>query len=301
MAILETNRGCPYGCTFCDWGSATQSRIRKFDLDRVFAELEWCATHKVHQVFLADANFGIFERDVEIAEKVAELKLEHGYPRAAVHQLRQEHHQAREEDRRVTGRRRDPHPRPALAAVDGHRDAEDGAPVEHQGREVRRSRSRVPRLPAPALRRPHARAPRGHPGVVRGRPPRLHRPRGDREDLSDRAPRQQPDERAGLPRRAPHPDGGPARRAREDRPLARRGGEALARDLHLELHEGRLRRDAPPAARVPHQRELRRAPTGLAVRAPGGGPHRGRPVRAAAPRCRGPGPTAGRSSTSPSG
>ena len=47
MAILETNRGCPYGCTFCDWGSATLSRIRKFDLDRVFAELEWCAQHEV--------------------------------------------------------------------------------------------------------------------------------------------------------------------------------------------------------------------------------------------------------------
>ncbi len=43
--ILETNRGCPYGCTFCDWGSATLSRIRQFDLDRVFAELDWCAEH----------------------------------------------------------------------------------------------------------------------------------------------------------------------------------------------------------------------------------------------------------------
>jgi hypothetical protein len=81
MAIVETNRGCPYGCTFCDWGSATQSRIRKFDMERVFAELEWCATHDVQQIFLADANFGIFERDVEIAEKVAELKREHGFPR----------------------------------------------------------------------------------------------------------------------------------------------------------------------------------------------------------------------------
>src|SRR5262249_22621334 len=29
---LETNRGCPYGCTFCDWGSATLSRVRKFDM-----------------------------------------------------------------------------------------------------------------------------------------------------------------------------------------------------------------------------------------------------------------------------
>jgi hypothetical protein len=80
MAILETNRGCPYGCTFCDWGSATLSRIRKFDLARVFAELEWCAQRRIPRIFLADANFGIMERDVEIAEKVAELKATYGYP-----------------------------------------------------------------------------------------------------------------------------------------------------------------------------------------------------------------------------
>jgi hypothetical protein len=79
-AIIETNRGCPYGCTFCDWGSATLSRIRKFSLDRVFAELKWCAQRQVPRVICADANFGIFERDVEIAEKFAELKRTYGYP-----------------------------------------------------------------------------------------------------------------------------------------------------------------------------------------------------------------------------
>src|SRR5690606_32270922 len=78
---IETNRGCPYGCTFCDWGSATLSRVRKFDLDRVFAELEWCARNKVQTVGIADANFGIFERDVEIAERIAELKATYGYPK----------------------------------------------------------------------------------------------------------------------------------------------------------------------------------------------------------------------------
>jgi radical SAM superfamily enzyme YgiQ (UPF0313 family) len=78
---IETNRGCPYGCTFCDWGSATLSRIRKFDLERVFAELEWCAQHKVKMLFCADSNFGLFERDVEIARKVAHLRQEFGYPK----------------------------------------------------------------------------------------------------------------------------------------------------------------------------------------------------------------------------
>jgi hypothetical protein len=80
LGIIESNRGCPYSCTFCDWGSAIASRIRQFSLDRVFAELEWCARHQVAGVMCADANFGIFERDVLIAEKVAALKREYGYP-----------------------------------------------------------------------------------------------------------------------------------------------------------------------------------------------------------------------------
>lgn len=80
-AVLESNRGCPYGCTFCDWGSATLSRIRQFSLDRVFDELEWCSRHGVQTVGVADANFGILERDVAIAEKVAELKRRYGVPR----------------------------------------------------------------------------------------------------------------------------------------------------------------------------------------------------------------------------
>jgi hypothetical protein len=79
--IIETNRGCPYGCTFCDWGSATLSRVRKFDMDRLFAELEWSAKVNLETVGIADANFGIFERDVEIAQKIADLKAEHGFPR----------------------------------------------------------------------------------------------------------------------------------------------------------------------------------------------------------------------------
>jgi len=79
--IIETNRGCPYGCTYCDWGSATLSRIRKFDLDRVFEDLEWAARNKVEVIWNADANFGVFARDVEIARKVVELKREYGYPR----------------------------------------------------------------------------------------------------------------------------------------------------------------------------------------------------------------------------
>jgi hypothetical protein len=81
LAIIETNRGCPYGCTFCDWGSATNSRIRKFDLERVLAEFTWCAEHAVPKLFIADANFGIFARDVDIARHVVDLKARYGFPK----------------------------------------------------------------------------------------------------------------------------------------------------------------------------------------------------------------------------
>jgi putative methyltransferase len=67
--VLETNRGCPFQCTFCDWGSNIYSKVRKFNLIKVEQELLWAEKNKVAYIFLADANFGIFkDRDIEIAK-----------------------------------------------------------------------------------------------------------------------------------------------------------------------------------------------------------------------------------------
>jgi len=66
---LETNRGCPYSCTFCDWGSLTYSKVKKFDLEKIRAEIEWTRGKPISYIYLADANFGIFkDRDIEIAK-----------------------------------------------------------------------------------------------------------------------------------------------------------------------------------------------------------------------------------------
>lgn len=74
-ATLETNRGCPYQCTFCDWGSLTYNKVKQFDLDRVFAELEWIGQY-CGFVTITDANFGMFvERDNEIVSKLIEVQL----------------------------------------------------------------------------------------------------------------------------------------------------------------------------------------------------------------------------------
>ena len=47
QAIIETNRGCPFLCTFCYWGkggSATKYRFR--DLNTVFREIEYLGSKK---------------------------------------------------------------------------------------------------------------------------------------------------------------------------------------------------------------------------------------------------------------
>jgi putative methyltransferase len=80
-AIWETNRGCPYSCNFCDWGSATMSKVRQFDMARVKAEIEWFARMQVNGVMLADANFGILPRDPEIADLINDVRGQFGYPR----------------------------------------------------------------------------------------------------------------------------------------------------------------------------------------------------------------------------
>lgn len=53
-AIMETSRGCPYGCKYCDWG-AINSPMRYMPLERVEAEFRHLAD-KVSGITLADAD-----------------------------------------------------------------------------------------------------------------------------------------------------------------------------------------------------------------------------------------------------
>ena len=80
-ATLESNRGCPYACTFCDWGSLTYNKVKLFDMPRVLGELAWMAQHRCGYVSIADANFGMFiDRDSEIVNWLLAQQAQTGYP-----------------------------------------------------------------------------------------------------------------------------------------------------------------------------------------------------------------------------
>lgn len=82
VALLETNRGCPYKCSFCYWGGAVGQRVRAFSRERLRQEIELFAQHKVHTLVLCDANFGMMPIDLEFVEDVIEMRNKYGYPKS---------------------------------------------------------------------------------------------------------------------------------------------------------------------------------------------------------------------------
>jgi radical SAM superfamily enzyme YgiQ (UPF0313 family) len=82
LALWESNRGCPFSCSFCDWGSATASRVYQFELSRLLKEIEWIGKNKIPFVFVCDANFGLLPRDEEIAKYVSTIKEKYNFPEA---------------------------------------------------------------------------------------------------------------------------------------------------------------------------------------------------------------------------
>src|SRR5260370_41294598 len=79
--VLETNRGCPFACTYCDWGQATQSKVNGLPLERIERELQLIADRSVPYLYLIDANFGIRRRDERITPAIGEVSRAGGAPR----------------------------------------------------------------------------------------------------------------------------------------------------------------------------------------------------------------------------
>lgn len=82
VAIIETNRGCPYHCSFCYWGGAIGQKFRNFPRERLMAEMEIFAHYKVGSVILCDSNFGMQAADEQFLEDVIKLRERTGYPRS---------------------------------------------------------------------------------------------------------------------------------------------------------------------------------------------------------------------------
>jgi len=82
--MLQTNRGCPFTCSFCVDGTDLVNQVNGFSLERVFSDLRYIAEHvpeKAHSLFISDLNFGMIPRDQEICNYIAEIQKKYEYPK----------------------------------------------------------------------------------------------------------------------------------------------------------------------------------------------------------------------------
>jgi putative methyltransferase len=76
---LETTRGCPYSCTFCDWGGGVGSKVILKSLEHIKQDLNFMSELPVGGIYMCDANFGINgQRDIDIIKHIAYLKKQSG-------------------------------------------------------------------------------------------------------------------------------------------------------------------------------------------------------------------------------
>lgn len=77
---IETIRGCPYKCTFCTVG-LNEGKLRKHSLEYSKDEILYLKNNYPNTVLrIADPNWGMVKKDVELAEFLHDLRKETGYP-----------------------------------------------------------------------------------------------------------------------------------------------------------------------------------------------------------------------------
>ena len=75
VAVLETNRGCPFKCAYCDWGDATGSVVSKYDDDVNYKTIsKILSSTAMSGVKIIDANWGMYERDLDMTKYMRDYK-----------------------------------------------------------------------------------------------------------------------------------------------------------------------------------------------------------------------------------
>jgi len=81
IPLSETNRGCPFQCTFCEKGVLSWNKMTFGSMGRFEEEIRYIAQRtKSAFLVLADNNFGMFKEDAEAAKAMTRTYREFGYP-----------------------------------------------------------------------------------------------------------------------------------------------------------------------------------------------------------------------------
>ena len=84
--MIETNRGCPFTCTYCCQGTSWYTKVHNFSIERMRDEIYYIAAKikerspRMGTLRIADSNYGMYERDIEISGYIGETQKKYGWP-----------------------------------------------------------------------------------------------------------------------------------------------------------------------------------------------------------------------------
>ncbi|MBI3088217.1 MAG: cobalamin B12-binding domain-containing protein [Candidatus Omnitrophica bacterium] len=86
--IIQTNRGCPFTCTFCVEGLSYYNKVYTNSVEKVRREIDYIGRKMVqvrerggrNDLFIADSNFGMYKDDLDTCRALAESQDTYGWP-----------------------------------------------------------------------------------------------------------------------------------------------------------------------------------------------------------------------------
>jgi radical SAM superfamily enzyme YgiQ (UPF0313 family) len=88
LPIIQTNRGCPFTCTFCVEGVSYYNKIYKNAPEKVEAEIDYIGKKMMegrsrggrNDLFIADSNFGMYKDDIQTCRAIALAQDNYNWP-----------------------------------------------------------------------------------------------------------------------------------------------------------------------------------------------------------------------------
>jgi len=88
MPIIQTNRGCPFACTFCVEGERYYNKVNRGAGTKAAAEIAYIGQRMKavrskggrNDLFIADSNFGMYREDLDVCRSLKDARTEYGWP-----------------------------------------------------------------------------------------------------------------------------------------------------------------------------------------------------------------------------